>query len=255
MLHSSCNASAIAAQIVISRSSRFLLAGVAAMFCGLWSLPAAAQAGHLPPDVSGLLLADASVCWSFQGSRRTPQQLAEELNRYTEQQLAKGHPSPVSVDRSGPQPVVAVRVFAHIDYAKPVPCPSPIADASVANNLKQIAIATHGGGNPKKGDAPATLHRELLPVERTFLDGGASIGIVAGITTTHRDGSLNFFDVISGEPASTGQSASSTFGTFGVIGTWSTPIFVPGFAGILRNRVPVSYRQPRNGELRDVQRQ
>lgn len=227
MLHLSCNASAIAAQMVISRSSRFLLAGVAAMLCGLWSLPAAAQGGHLPLDVSGLLL-DASVCWSFQGSSRTTPQLAAELNRYTEQQLAKGHASPVSVDRSGPQPVIAVRVFAHIDYAKPVPCPSPPPDASVANNLKQIGIATHRGGKPKKENGGAAAPQQAPLVERW--NGSAwTVAVAGGVTTTHRDGSLNFIDVISGEPASTGQSGSSTFGTFGVLGTALTPIFLPGF--------------------------
>jgi hypothetical protein len=145
MLQSRWNSSAKIAWIVFSRSSCFLLTGLAAMVAGLWPLPAVAQGGHLPPDVSGLLLADASVCWSFQKSIHTAQQLAEELDHYIEQQLAKGHPSPVSIDRSGRQPVLAVRVFAHIDYAKPVPCPAPPANASVANNLKQLAVLPHEG--------------------------------------------------------------------------------------------------------------
>jgi hypothetical protein len=54
------------------------------------------------------------------------------------------------------------------------------------------------------------------------------VDVAGGVSTTHRDGSLNFLDVISDETASTGQSGSSTFGTFGVLGTVSTPIFLPG---------------------------
>jgi hypothetical protein len=52
-------------------------------------------------------------------------------------------------------------------------------------------------------------------------------GVAGGVSTTHRDGSLNFLDVISDETASTGQSASGTFGTFGVIGTFVIPGVVP----------------------------
>jgi hypothetical protein len=103
------------------------------------------------------------------------------------------------------------------------------ANSAPATGLRQIGIATHEGGKPKKEIAPATLHRETLGFERSFFDG--SIGIAGGVTTGHRDGSLNFIDVFSGEPASTGQSGSSTFGTFGVLGTVSTPIFLPGLPG------------------------
>lgn len=56
---------------------------------------------------------------------------------------------------------------------------------------------------------------------------GISLGIAGGVSTTHRDGSLDFLDVISDETAHTGQSASGTFGTFGVIGTLVLPGVVP----------------------------
>jgi hypothetical protein len=217
MLHSRRNAVAKAAQIVMWRSSRFLLAGLAAMLCGLWSLLAAAQGGHLPPDIAGFLLNDPSVCWSFQGSRHTGQQLAEELDRYAEHELARGRPVPAWIDRSGRQPILAVHVLAHIDYAKPAPCPLKTAAAPPS--------PIHAPGKPAA--ASARLHREILPPERTFLDGSVSIGIAAGVTTGHRDGSLNFLDVISDETAATGQSGSSTFGTFGVLGTFVLPGVVP----------------------------
>jgi len=53
------------------------------------------------------------------------------------------------------------------------------------------------------------------------------VGLSGGVSTTHRDGSLDFLDVISDETAHTGQSASGTFGTFGVIGTLVLPGVVP----------------------------
>jgi len=105
--------------------------------------------------------------------------------------------------------------------------------------LKQIEQQYYPPRTPhapeKKGAHAPTPKPAAEPQRPTLVErwnGSAwTVAVAGGVTTGHRDGSLDFIDVISDETASTGQSGSSTFGTFGVLSTVSMPIFLPGLPG------------------------